>query len=392
MSWKGVETLIPVTLNQWPTTVGAFILETQAKVFKEPYTELEGKVQIANKTEQVPVVGETWDIEALILSLVTEYEITAYYNIDVRYKNTTTEITQTKEVIETALKNKKEALTNQRTSINTKITRITENRTRYKENQTKFETSEATEVARAATAGVKEGEYNTKATEAISKKEPEQAQFYEGIAARFAAEREAANGQAAQYFSEVIREFDAYIATFVEQAACNVELETIIVEEYTVFREERELKNIILRLENERKLFGRQEVLEIVGNDPLSLKLQLEFTTTPFFIAAQPPFNRQTISTSTFEQIEVEGVHFAKQTVVVREHFDARVDMDNPVGQIQQQNVLAHIQVFVPPHVKPVKVKDYEGGPFVNELKIAVSNFTLQCQQTGSLAKSAGRQ
>jgi hypothetical protein len=350
----------PISILGWPSTPGAAILGTPAELFKEPYAEPEGQVEISAQTDQVPVMGEIWEVEALILSTLAEYQVTAYLNIDVRWKNSASEIAKLKENIELNLKQKRENLESVRTA--------------YQTNRATFEADETTRLAEGVAAGVKEGEYNTKASEAIGKKEGEAAQFYETIASRYAATREQRNSEANQFKLEAFN--FANLAS-----AINPEIEAVKVEI-------KEVEVSILRLENEQKVFGRAEILEDLASSNLSLKLRLEFAAAPFYIGAQPPFNKQTVALGVFEQIEVEGQHFAAQAMVVREHFDARVDMSNPAEQLQQQKVIARLQAYVPPHVKPVKIKDFEGAPFITELKLAVSQFTLQCSTTASLART----
>jgi hypothetical protein len=341
--------VLPVTLNGWPTTPLAEILGYQAyKTFK-PFEA--GSVTVTNVSTQLPVVGEEYTIEALIFSILVEYEIEAFVDIN-----------EQKEYLESAKKylELQEGNTlEQRKSLEKRIVQLEKRRAEL----------EAKRVS--AEKAVVYAENAVEQLEKVFAKEPSEKTDADVQAA--AQSRETARGEVSTIKAEV---FDI-----------QAEIQTVNGEIWASFKEDNAVSKEKSLLDLEIAKLGETQLNEDLKEQWVALKLQLDLPTITFYLASQPPLQKQVVFTGIVDETTIEGKVFAKKRLIIRETFNARVDMDNPVSQIQEQKIKASITVYVPVPNKETEVKEHEGPPIIEQLKIAVPQFTFQCEQVRSLAR-----
>jgi hypothetical protein len=321
----------PLVINDWPTTKGTEILGTPAQSFPEPYKSPEGKFSISAVSGQVPVVGEVWSLEAVLLDLIVEYQSTITVDITGPKANL--------EEIETQLANQKTALENKKTAVEKKLT-------------TSVEAKKAAAEA-AATARVNaENVYNKENTN-------------EEKLQRLNEARAAEHNAAAEYEAE-------YYGTYAEIDAISAEIHSVEKEKTTT--------------ENERNRLGQQEINEKAADILLSMKITMQDNVTTTYLAGQSSINRQIVTPGGFTTVATGGKTWMARTYGIRERFTARVDLTNPPTIIRGEKTEGQIVGYVPER-KGTPAEVYDAGGFVSAVKVAVTQFVVQASQVASLAR-----
>lgn len=140
-----------------------------------------------------------------------------------------------------------------------------------------------------------------------------------------------------------------------------------------------------LQVERARASLDNENLRQLLlSTNPVHLQMAVEDSNKAIALEQPVVINRQNLAVGT----PVGTAESKTQTNVIREYYTGRIDLDNPSNIGRSNQLKMSVTFYVPYQQGEEKVSN----AWVENLKIAIPFFAIQCSVSKSLASSGGAQ